>query len=280
MNKLGISRLLDRRSRMPRQVIALVGVAVLLVSLGVALSTAPRSGAHLWKTYSNGDKKWYFRPTLASLDDPLHNPEVDPVTLIFHGGNDAAFYTSQNVLAKLETFIPDMQIGCYGPDPPGPVGCIRINCNGREEMVWRDLNGGLNHDKEDINRSTSDTCEDQVHIRLWDDQEHRLQFAAGVHPASNWVVGSVHKEKRDTICDPFGLPGWPNPIKECHHDRISTFERQARNIAAAFDGNDNWCADRKWHFLPGSANGFGRDYSDGYLTEIIHDDSCTGAQGG
>jgi hypothetical protein len=263
----------DRRRT--RQFVALSVAAVLFMSLGVALATAPQSGAHLFEKTGNG-KNWYFGGRTVGSEGQ-DSEKVDPVTLIFHGGNQPHIYTNQFVDGKLQTFIPDMAPGCI----PTTAGCITIPCNGRQRMVWNNLNGNRNSDKEDINRSTSDTCEDQVHIRLWDDHEHAQQFPSGTHTEFSWSVGSVHKEERCPI------PPVPifNPLTQswhlqffCPHHRISTFERQARNIASKFDSNDNWCSDRKWRFLPGSMGANGDkssiDYSDGYLTEIIHDDNC------
>lgn len=180
---------------------------------------------------------WVFSGTDYGDDDA--RGVNDPMTLLFMGGY--SLYAGH----RRETM--DAIVNIYETDWPGDMG--RKRCNFPMWLRYR-LYPGTRIDATDGNVSSSHTCDNQWHSRLWNDRE--------VNASAQWVVGGVHYETRCVV------------PRLCHHRLRKTFE-EAENFALWYLRSH--CSLSDWRALPGSGprsfrREYGKFFSNGKISRI------------
>lgn len=172
--------------------------------------------------------------------------EGDPVNLLFDGGTDMGQPTSAC------GYPNDKSVGCAESHviTTWQRGSMREHfCNfaPQSDLRFRLPPGGTAHSGEDKATSTSNTCKNQFHLRLWSDSH------AG-DPTPAWDVGAAHHEQRCAV------------LGACKHHIDMDWE--AVEWVTFRQMNRNYCAYYGEYPFPGTAGKIHGHYSDGYLTRV------------
>jgi len=197
-------------------------------------------------------KEWYFFG--ADYDG---NKRSDPLTFTFYRG--------------------------AGPKSPGRVGAHVTeewrygamrdrDCRSPHTLTWRNLRGGSNKDKNDLERSTA--CNTRFHMRAWDDFEHQ-KLAPDHGNRRQWMIGSVHHEHYVVKTKCYGITTPVCTVKRKHKIdrdwdavRIQTVKAMSAH-----------CSYRRWRMHPGAKGDFGGQDSSGYIARLSmrHAPGCRGS---
>jgi len=179
--------------------------------------------AAVGKLAPNGN--WVFDGT--DYGDEQATKVNDPMTILYMGGYHRFTGKNRETMDAIRFMLE--------ADWPGDMGPKW--CNQVKWLRYR-LQPGTKMDETDGNFSTSHTCDNQWHTRLWNDKE--------INAEAQWVVGGVHREMR-SIAGPHTL----NMSFEAVEARAIHYMRR-------------YCSIRDWRALPGPAGRFKRSYGSFY----------------
>jgi hypothetical protein len=181
--------------------------------------------------------RWVFRGTDYNEDASERN---DPMTILYKGGRNPYTGSRRETTNAVESMADDWEDGDLHPQA----------CNSNKTLVYR-LFPGRWLDETDLNMSTSGSCKNQWHTRIWNDRE--------INPGgAQWEVGGIHREIKRYTHGQFG------------HRLNMSFE-QAEHEALQY--MSKYCSRPNWRALPGSGpeafeRSYGTFYSNGKISRI------------
>lgn len=201
-----------------------------------AITALLAGGGSVWAHYRTGGD-WYFYGSFYESTTPHDATRKDPVNLIFFGGG---LVTNSGVASHIET---DWR---YGRMRHSKI------CNSKMYAIWRFM-PGRGSDNADFQRSNKALpCNNQYHVRGWDDYEHWQGTAHGNR--YQWVIAGVHHEdvKYKFPC--------------CFHHVIDRDWDSVR--VEAVKAMSAHCSYRHWQYHPGAHRTYQGFTNYGYIARI------------
>ncbi len=235
----------------------------LIVILGCLAAGAASAPANITQPGCIRDERDPDRPCRRPFVFLGHIDKGDPTNLVFHGG-------------RVTTPNED----CFDANARSPLCVVNMIrrawvadrmrerfCDSGAELGFRTHDGSRRvYVESDRSMTTSGTCDDQYHVRLWGDTAHG-------HSTHSWVVGAIHHERRCFV------PGF------CGHKIDMNWEdvenEAVRQMARHSDNDWEYCVKSDYYPLAGS-NPPGKSksrYRTGYPSRISFQDKDAGCRG-
>jgi hypothetical protein len=217
--------------------------------LGIALAAAACAVPAPATAHISRGSDWYFWGSTYNNKTPDERDDgrKDPLNVIFFGGSDSAYVSN-----TADHISNDWRYGSME----------NRNCKSTQWVIWRDLRGGRDSDKEDTNRMTN-CFTTQYHMRGWDDKEH--SELTGNHSRHQWMITGFHWEKRT-------LSGFGGHKPDRDWDTVRVQAVQAMN---------RHCSYRRWRKHPGARDMYQEYRNSGWIARIsffhVEPDGCDGA---
>lgn len=200
----------------------------------------------------------------------------DPVNLLFTGGkslNDGDRACTNPNQSGRKFISPDCVVHMHRTawrQGPGRVGG-RMEprmCNGRDVERFYPPSGGYVLQTNPRSVSTSTSCRNQWHVRLWSDNDINDQFTNG-----QWTIGVIYREARCVYAPPrTGYNCYGPGSHKVSEDWQDSEDSEIFEMGTSTDGEPAYCTYPNYRVVPGQRPGKDGRYrgriNDGRISRI------------
>jgi hypothetical protein len=206
---------------------------------------------------------------------PYTAQNKDPINLLFAGGgvhaDDASQCTNLNQSGR-RYITPACVVTLHdlawrqGPGSTGGHMKPRM-CNGHDTETFYPQPGSSITQRNPVSVSTSSSCRNQWHLRLWSDADVNDQYTNG-----EWTVGVIYREKRCALA----LRDTDNCYGKGSHQIAENWETSEKTeiyqMGTSTNGEPAYCTYPDYRVVPGQRPGKDGNYrgrlNDGRISRI------------